>query len=155
MSNSSSELVDFFIKKQGAKQGVSPWTSGLGVKSSAGRHRTSSAGSAVKSDINVTPLVDVCLVLLIIFMVVTPLLQQGVDGRTCRRPRKPGEDARGRPSSSTSPSRPDGSVFVGEKWVPDDQPAEGCSRRSTSSTPEKDVVLKGDRRLKYKRGARA
>jgi biopolymer transport protein TolR len=32
-----------------------------------------------KSDINVTPLVDVCLVLLIIFMVVTPMLQQGKD----------------------------------------------------------------------------
>ena len=30
-----------------------------------------------RSDINVTPLVDVCLVLLIIFMVVTPMLQQG------------------------------------------------------------------------------
>src|SRR5947207_14927206 len=33
----------------------------------------------VKGDINVTPLVDVCLVLLIIFMVVTPMLQSGVD----------------------------------------------------------------------------
>ncbi len=31
----------------------------------------------VKSDINVTPLVDVVLVLLIIFMVITPLLQRG------------------------------------------------------------------------------
>jgi len=38
-----------------------------------------SAGSAkgIKNDINVTPLVDVVLVLLIIFMVITPMLQRG------------------------------------------------------------------------------
>ena len=36
-----------------------------------------SARGAVKADINVTPLVDVCLVLLIIFMVITPMLQRG------------------------------------------------------------------------------
>jgi biopolymer transport protein ExbD len=36
------------------------------------------AKGGVKSDINVTPLVDVMLVLLIIMMLVTPLLQQGV-----------------------------------------------------------------------------
>ena len=34
---------------------------------------------AVKSDINVTPLVDVMLVLLIIMMLVAPMLQKGVD----------------------------------------------------------------------------
>ena len=34
-------------------------------------------GSGVRSEINITPLVDVVLVLLIIFMVVTPLLQVG------------------------------------------------------------------------------
>jgi biopolymer transport protein TolR len=37
--------------------------------------------SAPNSDINVTPLVDVCLVLLIIFMVVTPMLGRGRDVR--------------------------------------------------------------------------
>jgi len=36
------------------------------------------ARGGIKSDINVTPLVDVMLVLLIIMMIVAPLLQQGV-----------------------------------------------------------------------------
>ena len=44
------------------------WHSSVGKLSTA----------ALNSDINVTPLVDVCLVLLIIFMVVTPMLQKGV-----------------------------------------------------------------------------
>jgi len=40
----------------------------------------SAGGSgAVKSEINITPLVDVVLVLLIIFMVATPILQMGLD----------------------------------------------------------------------------
>jgi len=36
-------------------------------------------GANVKSDINITPLVDVVLVLLIIFMVITPILQMGYE----------------------------------------------------------------------------
>jgi biopolymer transport protein TolR len=39
---------------------------------------TRNEGAKVNSDINVTPMVDVMLVLLIIFMVVTPMLQHGV-----------------------------------------------------------------------------
>jgi len=39
---------------------------------------SSGGGSDLNSDINVTPMVDIMLVLLIIFMVVTPLLQSGV-----------------------------------------------------------------------------
>ena len=38
-----------------------------------------SGGRGAMSDINVTPMVDVMLVLLIIFMVTAPLIQQGVD----------------------------------------------------------------------------
>lgn len=40
---------------------------------------TDSSGSGLQSEINITPLVDVVLVLLIIFMVVVPLLMQGYD----------------------------------------------------------------------------
>lgn len=38
-----------------------------------------SRGRTVMNEINVTPLVDVMLVLLIIFMVTTPMMQQGID----------------------------------------------------------------------------
>jgi biopolymer transport protein ExbD len=40
---------------------------------------TDATGSGLQSEINITPLVDVVLVLLIIFMVVVPLLMQGYD----------------------------------------------------------------------------
>ena len=42
------------------------------------RPKSSIAAGAARADINVTPLVDVVLVLLIIFMVVTPMLHRGV-----------------------------------------------------------------------------
>ena len=40
---------------------------------------TAGGGTGVRSEINITPLVDVVLVLLIIFMVTAPIIQQGVE----------------------------------------------------------------------------
>ena len=44
---------------------------------STGNSSAGAGGTAVKSDINVTPMIDVMLVLLIIFMIVTPLIAAG------------------------------------------------------------------------------
>jgi len=44
-----------------------------------GEHEDAHAGTGAMADINITPLIDVMLVLLIIFMVVTPLAQRGLD----------------------------------------------------------------------------
>lgn len=101
----------------------------------------------VKSDINVTPLVDVCLVMLIIFMVVTPMLQKGVDVQLpeTRQPEKMPEGQK----QLTISIKQDGNVFVGQNWVPNDN-LENALAQIYTETPDKDVVIKGDRRLKYR-----
>src|SRR5438874_13415817 len=71
----------------------------------------------IKGDINVTPLVDVCLVLLIIFMVVTPMLQSGVDVLLPAGPhaeKKPGKEGDLIVSITT-----DATVFIVQDWNPD------------------------------------
>ncbi len=52
----------------------------------------SSGGGGLTSDINVTPMVDIMLVLLIIFMVITPLLQSGVSVVLPKEMKNPDED---------------------------------------------------------------
>ena len=101
----------------------------------------------VKSDINVTPLVDVCLVMLIIFMVVTPMLQKGVDVQLPQtdQPEKMPEGQK----QLTISIKQDGNVFVGQNWVPN-QNLENALAEIYNQTPDKDVVIKGDRRLKYR-----
>ena len=54
----------------------------------------SGGGSRAVPYINVTPLIDVLLVLLIIFMVITPLLQQGVTVNLPKNMNNPEEDQR-------------------------------------------------------------
>src|SRR5260370_40597792 len=102
----------------------------------------------VKSQINVTPLVDVCLVMLIIFMVVTPMLQKGIDVvlPETKVPEKMPENSK----QLTISIKQDGSIFVSQNWVPDSQvPTQLKSIQD--QTPDKQAVLKGDRRLKYEK----
>jgi len=109
------------------------------------KHRSMVA--EVRSDINVTPLVDVCLVMLIIFMVVTPMLQKGVDV-SLPQTGEPEKMPEGQKQLTIS-IKSDSSVFVDQRWVPAEN-VEAALAEIYDQTPDKDVVLKGDRRLKYK-----
>lgn len=100
----------------------------------------------VKGDINVTPLVDVCLVLLIIFMVVTPMLQQGVDVMLPEGPhseKKPGKEG-----DLMISIKQDGTVFVGQNWIPDKNLVTYL-RAEHQKDPSRMVMLKADKRINF------
>ena len=102
--------------------------------------------AALTSDINVTPLVDVCLVLLIIFMVVTPMLQKGVPVNlpVTNEPDKTPDTEKQLQISVKA----DGSVYVGPNVVRKDQ-VEATLKEVHERTPDREIAVKGDRLVKY------
>ena len=115
------------------------------------RHRWhSSVGklqkTALNSEINVTPLVDVCLVLLIIFMVVTPMLQKGVPVNlpvTEEPERTPDTEKQLQISVKA-----DGSVYLGPMVVRKEQ-VQSELENIHQRTPDREVAVKGDKLVKY------
>ncbi len=93
------------------------------------------------SDINVTPMVDVMLVLLIIFMIVTPLLQQGVSVNLPRDMISPDEDADIAKDTSVIIAIPDNSNFyIGKEQFPLEALGDVIKRRMEGKTPDKRIV---------------
>jgi len=79
-------------------------------------------GGGVQSEINVTPMVDIMLVLLIIFMVVTPFLQQGITVALPKNMNNPDVDPNIIKESSIVISVPnDGEYYLGKQKVAKEQ----------------------------------
>src|SRR5947207_10609090 len=115
------------------------------------RHRWhSSVGklqkTAMNSEINVTPLVDVCLVLLIIFMVVTPMLQKGVPVNlpVTEEPEKTPDSEKQLQISVKA----DGSVYLGPTVVRKEQ-VQAELETLHQRTPDREIAVKGDKLAKY------
>ena len=82
-------------------------------------------GGGLQSEINVTPMVDIMLVLLIIFMVVTPFLQQGITVALPKNMTNPDVDPNIIKESSIVISVPnDGEYYLGKNKVSKEQLAE-------------------------------
>ena len=105
-------------------------------------------GSKVNSNINVTPMVDVMLVLLIIFMVITPMLQKGVsvDMAKVNNP-IPMQDADKEDALLISIMR-DGKIYFGSDRVDADQLTQKVKDRLANKL-DKRVFIKSDARARY------
>ena len=105
-------------------------------------------GSAqLNSDINVTPFVDICLVLLIIFMVVTPMLQEGIQinlPNAKNTEKKEDDEAHAIVVAVKGPEI----VFVQRKQVPRDQYLAEMTEVH-DRMPDKSVLIKADRAMRY------
>src|SRR6516225_12182878 len=80
-----------------------------------GRRRRGRGQRGTLSEINVTPLVDVMLVLLIIFMISAPLLTAGVP---LELPKTEAAAIQDQSQPLTISIRTDGALFIGEREVP-------------------------------------
>ena len=103
---------------------------------------------SVNSTINVTPMVDVMLVLLIIFMVITPMLQKGVSvdlAKTNNPVQMPDAD---KDDALLVAITRDGKVFFGNDPVaPDD--LTGKIKDRLANRVDKRVFIRADARVKY------
>jgi biopolymer transport protein ExbD len=105
-------------------------------------------GANVSSDINVTPMVDVMLVLLIVFMVITPMLQHGVsvDLAPVNNP-EPMQDADKEDALLVAVMR-DGKIYFGNDQVQADQLTQKIKDKIANKS-DKRVYLKADARAKF------
>jgi biopolymer transport protein TolR len=106
-------------------------------------------GRKVNSNINVTPMVDVMLVLLIIFMVITPMLQNKVAIDMAKV-----ENATAMPDADKDDAivvavTRDGAVFLGQDKV-DPSQLGGLVRDKLADKTDKTIYVRADARAQYK-----
>jgi biopolymer transport protein TolR len=117
---------------------------GQGEPGSAYRGLRSRRGTPMLGEINVTPLVDVVLVLLIVFMVTAPMMSRGIDVSlpVANQPQIPPEDR------ITVSVNAEGRVYVGDRPV-NIVLLEDEIRSLTAGRPDSVVYLRADEGLRY------
>ena len=99
-------------------------------------------GGGLQSEINVTPMVDIMLVLLIIFMVVTPFLQQGITVALPKNMNNPDVDPRIIKESSIVISVPnDGEYYLGKQRLQREQLGEKVDKMLENIKNDQDRIV--------------
>jgi len=105
-------------------------------------------GAKINSNINVTPMVDVMLVLLIIFMVVTPMLQHGMNVAMAQATNPVDMPDADKEDAILIAVMSDGKVFLGTEQIVPDQLAQKV-RDKLANKMDKRVYIKSDARARY------
>jgi biopolymer transport protein ExbD len=107
-------------------------------------------GGGIKNEINVTPLVDVVLVLLIIFMVITPMLQRGKSVTLPKAQNVKKEENKNQEKESlilsVTPDKPTPKMYLEN----DEYDAAGLEKKLSEeleAEPGRKILLKGDASL--------
>jgi biopolymer transport protein TolR len=104
-------------------------------------------GKGIKAEINVTPMVDVVLVLLIIFMVITPMLQRGKDVQLPKA-MKVDDETKGGADPIVISVTPDKRIYI-ESDNYDDEGFQAELEKKLISNPGQRILLKGDSSLVF------
>lgn len=106
---------------------------------------SSGSGGSMLADINVTPLVDVMLVLLIIFMITAPMIQQGVD---VDLPKAQAQNLNADEKKLVLSVDAQQRVYLGKTFIPFSQ-LEDKLKTNQKLQAEKELYLRADRKLPY------
>jgi biopolymer transport protein TolR len=103
----------------------------------------SGIGSAVTSDINVTPMADIMLVLLIIFMITTPLLQEGIAVNKAKaRNAQEAPEVEGKEATTVTVTRSQ-EIYINDQPVSPEDLLDELETR-VALAPEKPLFIKSD-----------
>jgi biopolymer transport protein ExbD len=104
------------------------------------------AEEALNSTINTTPLVDVMLVLLIIFLITIPVVTQTIE---MQLPKERNVPTQTKPENIVIAVNRDGDFFWGQQRVPDIETLVERLKVESVKEPQPEVHIRGDLRVRY------
>ena len=105
----------------------------------------------VMNEINMTPLVDVMLVLLIIFIITVPVMKQTID---IDLPQANNHPLDAKPETVRLSIDASGAYFWNEVRIPDQQLA-SMLKTASATVPQPEMHIRGDKNVRYERVAQA